>query len=73
MKCQEQSCREEGCDRTFVYGNYELPLGPWCDTCWVVVQSRSSELVKTYEELKPEVGPDEAFRMVDDMIDRAPS
>ena len=73
MKCQEESCWEEGHDRTFFYGDYRLPLGPWCEACWVIVQSRSSELVKTYDELRPEVGSTEAFHLVDEMIDRDPS
>ena len=72
MKCQEESCSAQGQERVFVYEDYALPLGPWCNSCWAIVQSRSSELVKTYDELRPEVGSNNAFHLVDQMIDREP-
>jgi len=56
-KCQQAGCPNSGPERIYTRGDYQQPLGPWCDSCWAIIEERSHELMGTFDELKPTIGP----------------
>jgi len=72
-KCQQAGCPNSGPERIYTRGDYQQPLGPWCDSCWAIIEERSHELMGTFDELKPTIGPKRAYLLVDQMIDQEAS
>ncbi len=59
-------------DRTLTMtGDIRLPLGFWCDECWVTIEARSREVAATFDAMvESGSSPADAWAAVDAMLDR---